>query len=74
MNNQQTINETFQENVDSWIKHINAEFNKIKGLESSVIENTNNTEYNYSLITELREEIDILKKELTTMRLLQLLK
>lgn len=69
----QTETKNFMENVDSWIKQIRAEFNQITDVSGIVEENVNNVQHNYELIYELKEQIDNLRAEIKTLKLMQLL-
>jgi len=62
----------FIENVDSWIKQIRAELSQVTDVSDIVEENVGNTEHNYELIHELKEEIEDLKKEIATLKLIEL--
>jgi prefoldin subunit 5 len=62
----------FIENVDSWIKQIRGEVNQITDVSEIVEENVGNIQHNYELIHELKEEIDDLKKEIATLKLIGL--
>ena len=61
----------FRENVDSWIKDIQKKFTNFDDLPSIVSENIDNTQHNYEVIYELKQEIQQLKHELEMMRLVQ---
>ncbi len=61
------------ENIDAWIKQIRSEFSELTDVSSVVDENVGNIQHNYELIHELRDEIDSLKKELSALKLLQLM-
>ena len=64
---------TFIENVDSWIKQIRSEFSQITDVSSIVEETVNNTQHNYELIYELKEQLDSLKEEIKALKLIQLI-
>lgn len=65
--------ETFKENVDAWIKQIHSEYSTLSSLPRIVTENIDNTEHNYELIYELKEEIEELKEELNALKLIQII-
>ncbi|MFH1439946.1 MAG: hypothetical protein ABIG89_05235 [Candidatus Woesearchaeota archaeon] len=60
-------------NIDAWIKQIRKEYSHMRDIDLTVSENTDNIEFNYELIHELREEIDSLKKELSMIKIMQLI-
>lgn len=62
----------FQENVDGWIKDINQKFENVLDLGNEVEQAKENTNHNYELIFELKDEIELLKKELHKLKLIQL--
>ena len=64
---------TFTDNVDAWIKQIRKEFTKISDLPSVVTENIDNTQHNYELIYELKDEIEELKQEINALKLIQII-
>ncbi|MBI2650881.1 hypothetical protein HYX01_00210 [Candidatus Woesearchaeota archaeon] len=61
----------FKDNVDAWIKQIRKEFTAFSDLPSVVNENTENTQHNYELIYELKDEIEELKQEINALKLIQ---
>ena len=63
----------FTDNVDAWIKQIRKEFTKISDLPSVVTENIDNTQHNYELIYELKDEIEELKQEINALKLIQII-
>lgn len=63
----------FTDNVDAWIKQIRREFTKFSDLPGVVTENIDNTQHNYELIYELKDEIDELKQEINALKLIQII-
>ena len=63
----------FIDNVDSWIKQIRREFSDFSDLPSVVSENTDNTQHNYELIYELKDQIEELKQEINALKLIQII-
>ncbi len=64
-------NKMFRENVDSWIKDLRSKMADFDDLPNIVSENIDNTQHNYELIYELKQEVEELKHELHMMRLVQ---
>ncbi len=64
---------TFKENVDSWIKEFNHKMSTLAIITQTVDENMNNTNHNYEMLQSLQREIDGLRQEVKTMKLMQLL-
>jgi|TARA_B100002003_G_C14033901_1_gene498296 H2-forming N5,N10-methylenetetrahydromethanopterin dehydrogenase-like enzyme len=64
--------ETFQTNVDSWIKEINGRVSKSEEANKILTENQGNIEHNYELIHELRDTVEELKAEIRKLKLIQL--
>jgi len=62
----------FRDNVDSWIKQIREEFSQLTDLSQVVEENAGNTQHNYELIYELKEQVEQLRAELNTLKIVQL--
>ncbi len=65
--------ENFKENVDAWIKQIRGEFSAFSGVPRILQETVDNTQHNYELIYELKEEIEELRQELSTLKLIQVI-
>ena len=65
--------EVFKENVDSWIKQIRREHSEFLDLPVIINENTENIQNNYELIYELKDQIESLKQEINTLKLIQIL-
>jgi len=63
--------EAFKANVDEWIKEVTGDISELNKLPEIVCENFENTEHNYQLIKELKEEISGLKREIMELKLLQ---
>ena len=62
--------EDFRENMDAWVKQIRKEVSEYKDIPEVLRENIDNTQYNYELFMEMREELSKLKEELKTLKLL----
>ena len=63
----------FVENVDAWIKQIRGEFANFSDIPSIVNENTDNIQYNYEQIYELKDQIEELKQEINSIKLIQII-
>ena len=63
--------EDLKKNITEWIKQIRHEFEKFSDIPGRVIENTDSIQHNYELIYELQDQIEELKQEVNTMKLLQ---
>ncbi|HJN57170.1 hypothetical protein CL615_02755 [archaeon] len=63
----------FIDNVDSWIKQIRREFTSFSDLPSTVTETSDNVQHNYELIYELKDEIEELKQEINSLKLIQII-
>ncbi len=62
----------FKDNIDSWVKHINAEMNGMRMVSRLLKETIDNTEHNYELAQEMRQEIEELKQEIKLLKIIQL--
>lgn len=62
----------FIDNIDSWIKQIRSEVSDVSCVKKVIEENIDNTQHNYELIHELREQVEDLKKEINALKLIQL--
>lgn len=62
----------FQENIDGWVKEINGKIDDVLTLHMDIAETKENTNHNYELIFELKDEIELLKKEIHKLKLMQL--
>ena len=65
--------DTLKENIDAWVKHINSQYSELAYLSSFIGENIDNTEHNYELIYELKDEIEFLKQEINALKLIQII-
>ena len=63
----------FIENVDGWIKQIRREFSKFEDIPEIVMENVDNTQHNYELIYEIKDQIEELKAEINALKLIQVI-
>lgn len=62
----------FKTNVDAWVKQIRREVNEFRKYPEIIEESVGNIQHNYELIHEVKDQIEELKSELQTLRLLQL--
>jgi len=65
--------ENCMRNVDAWIVQIRSEFSEFSDIPNMVMQNTDNMQHNYELIYELKEEIEKLKLEISSLKLVQIL-
>ena len=63
----------FIDNVDAWIKQIRTEFSDFSDLPSVVSETADNTQHNYELIYELKDQVEELKQEINALKLIQII-
>lgn len=63
----------FKETMDSWVKFFNTRLNTINNLSYAIEETHDNTNHNYELIKETRQDIEFLKEELKGMKMMQML-
>ncbi|MBI2546021.1 hypothetical protein HYV81_02465 [Candidatus Woesearchaeota archaeon] len=61
-----------KDNMDSWVKHINAEMGCVRTVSKALRETIDNTEHNYELAQEMRQEIEELKQEIKLLKIIQL--
>ena len=71
MNKQELV--AFKENVDGWIKDINAKFQEIKDIPDAFGESLDNINHNYELIHEVRQSVEQLQNQIQTLKLTQLI-
>ena len=62
----------FKSNVDAWIKQIRREVNEFRKYPEVIEESGGNNQHNHGLIHEVKDQIEEIKAELQTLRLLQL--
>jgi len=60
-------------NVDAWIKQIRKEFSDFSDIPALVTENADNVQHNYELIYELKDQIEELKQEVNSLKLIQVI-
>ena len=63
---------TLKDNMDQWVKHINAEMGCVRTVSKVLKETMDNTEHNYELNQEMRQEIEELKQEIKLLKIIQL--
>jgi hypothetical protein len=61
-----------KENLDSWVKSINNRIENLEDLPVIISENVGNIQHNYELIHELFEEMEEIKKEFNTIKIVQM--
>lgn len=61
-----------KDNMDSWVKHINAEMGCVRTVSKVLKETIDNTEHNYEIAQEMRQEIEELKQEIKLLKIIQL--
>ena len=65
------MDKKYIENIDQWIKEINAKLVLLEELPKIIQENIENIQNDYELIMEQRERIEELEKEVNTLRFVQ---
>lgn len=63
----------FQNDIDAFIKQIRREFSEFSDIPSRVRESEDSIQHNYELIYELKDQIDELNKELSALKLIQII-
>ena len=63
----------FKQNIDDWIKFFNVEISKIKELQDLFQQNHDEMGYLYSLVYEIKDDIEDLKQEINALKLIQIL-
>ena len=67
------MEDRFKVEVDEWIKKLNKDVTDIPDMKKCLLETIDNTQHNYELIYELKDEIEDLKQELNALKLIQIL-
>ena len=62
-----------KQNFDHWVKEMNSKVTDLTEIPETMLENTDNIQHNYELVTELKEEIDELKQEIKLLKLMNLM-
>jgi uncharacterized protein Yka (UPF0111/DUF47 family) len=62
-----------KQNFDDWVREMNSKVTGLNEVPQTMVENTENIQHNYELVTELREEIDELKQEIKLLKLMNLM-
>ncbi len=61
-----------KQNMDDWVKDMNSKVIELKDIPQTTLENTDNIQHNYEIVTELRTEIDELKQEIKLLKLMHI--
>lgn len=64
---------SFRKNMDSWVKYFNGKLQVISNVSGQFNEVNTNTNHNYELIKELKEDMEEMKAEIKTMKLMQMM-
>ena len=68
---QPTLSE-LKRNMDDWVKDMNSKVCDLTDIPQTILENTDNIQHNYELVTELKTEIQELKEEIKLLKLMNL--
>jgi mevalonate kinase len=63
---------TFKEGMDGWVKDMNNQMHMVGQVANIVQENTSDIQHNYELIKRLLQEMEALRHEMETMKMVQL--
>lgn len=63
----------FKTNMDSWVKFFNNKLDVMRDFSLQIVETADNSNHNYELIKEVREDIEMLRQELRAIKLMQVL-
>lgn len=63
----------FKETMDSWVKFFNKQLDTVNNVNYAIEETRDNSNHNYELIKETREDIEFLKEELKGMKIMQMM-
>ncbi len=63
----------FRDNMDGWIKDINTQMGSVVTMGSLLQENASNIQHNYEIMRQLAAEIEDLKNEVETLKLMQII-
>ena len=66
------MDEKFKLEVDEWIKKLNSDVREIPDIKKTLIEIIDNVQHNYELIYEMKNEIEYLKKEISSLKIIQI--
>lgn len=64
--------QSFKENIDAWVKQIRGEVSQFQEIPYILEENVDNTQHNYELIKEMKNEIEELKHEINALKIIQI--
>ncbi len=64
--------EELKQNMDDWVKDMSSKVGELKDIPQTTLENTDNIQHNYELVTELKSEIEDLKQEIKLLKLMHI--
>mgnify|MGYP001612385237 CR=1 FL=1 len=63
----------YVENIDHWVRELNKKVTELSEYESLLVESADNTQHNYELIYELKDDMEELKHEINALKLIQII-
>ncbi len=69
----QPTTEHFIKNIDAWVKYFKPKIDQIPDIKKRLEETVDNTDHNYELIYELKDQIEELKQEINALKLIQII-
>jgi hypothetical protein len=61
-----------KKSMDDWVKDMNSRVCELNDLPKVTVENTDNIQHNYELITEMKAEIEELKQDIRILKMMQI--
>ena len=62
---------SFKDNMDGWVRSFSVQLDKLSKMPILIDETRNNTNHNYEIINQLRTQMDELKEDVRTIKLMQ---
>ncbi len=72
MTNNKNAFERFKEGVDGWIKLFQKDREDFDYAKATIVENVDSIQHNYELIYQLKDEIEELKQEIASLKLIMI--